>query len=50
MLASRSNLLQAIDGQGHRATLHAELPVTSGMKTGLNIWTWEKASKLKAKV
>jgi prolyl 4-hydroxylase len=30
------------DGQGHQKTLHAGLPVTSGMKTGLNIWTWVK--------
>jgi prolyl 4-hydroxylase len=25
---------------GHRKTLHAGLPVTSGSKMGLNIWTW----------
>jgi prolyl 4-hydroxylase len=37
------------DGGGNLLTLHAGRPVTSGMKTGLNIWTWEKASKLKAK-
>jgi prolyl 4-hydroxylase len=27
------------DGEGHRDTLHAGLPVTSGQKVGLNIWT-----------
>jgi prolyl 4-hydroxylase len=37
------------DGKGNLKTLHAGLPVTSGMKTGLNIWTWETASMLKGK-
>ncbi|KAH8804494.1 putative prolyl 4-hydroxylase alpha subunit [Xylogone sp. PMI_703] len=32
-------------GSGNVKTLHAGLPVTSGMKTGLNIWTWEKNTK-----
>ena len=36
-------------GVGDVKTLHAGLPVTSGMKTGLNIWTWETASMLKGK-
>jgi prolyl 4-hydroxylase len=38
------------DGQGHKATLHAGLPVTSGMKTGLNIWTWVKSNKAKTEL
>jgi len=38
------------DGQGHKATLHAGLPVTSGMKTGLNIWTWAKKNKPKSEL
>jgi prolyl 4-hydroxylase len=33
------------DGNGHPLTLHAGLPVTSGWKTGLNIWTWETPQK-----
>jgi len=28
-------------GEGHKSTLHAGLPVTSGTKMGLNIWTWK---------
>jgi prolyl 4-hydroxylase len=38
------------DGQGHQKTLHAGLPVTSGMKTGLNIWTWVKNKNWKLEV
>ena len=30
------------DGQGNRNTLHAGLPVTSGSKLGMNIWTRER--------
>ena len=30
------------NGSGHPDTLHAGLPVTKGIKTGLNIWTWRK--------
>jgi len=30
--------------------LHAGLPVTSGMKTGLNIWTWVNANKPKSEL
>ncbi|OCK80883.1 2OG-Fe(II) oxygenase superfamily protein [Lepidopterella palustris CBS 459.81] len=30
------------DGRGNRATLHAGLPLTSGSKLGMNIWTREK--------
>ncbi|PYH45484.1 oxidoreductase, 2OG-Fe(II) oxygenase family [Aspergillus saccharolyticus JOP 1030-1] len=28
------------DGSGHPGTWHAALPVTSGTKIGLNIWSW----------
>lgn len=28
------------NGSGHEDTWHAGLPVTSGSKTGLNIWSW----------
>jgi prolyl 4-hydroxylase len=28
------------NGSGHKDTWHAGLPVTSGSKTGLNIWSW----------
>lgn len=28
------------DGRGLPSTLHAGLPVTSGRKMGMNIWTW----------
>ncbi|KAL2007429.1 hypothetical protein VTN00DRAFT_8867 [Thermoascus crustaceus] len=31
-------------GSGDRRTLHAGLPVTSGSKMGMNIWTRERAS------
>lgn len=27
-------------GEGMVSTLHAGLPVTSGEKMGLNVWTW----------
>ena len=33
------------DGTGHPKTLHAGLPVTSGTKIGLNIWTGRKLRK-----
>jgi prolyl 4-hydroxylase len=28
------------DGSGYMETLHAGMPVTSGRKIGLNIWSW----------
>jgi prolyl 4-hydroxylase len=28
------------DGSGYMETLHAGMPVTSGTKIGLNIWSW----------
>jgi prolyl 4-hydroxylase len=28
------------DGRGHEETWHAGLPVKSGVKVGLNIWSW----------
>jgi prolyl 4-hydroxylase len=28
------------DGRGYQETWHAGLPVVSGMKVGLNIWSW----------
>jgi prolyl 4-hydroxylase len=28
------------DGRGYKETIHAGMPVTSGRKIGLNIWTW----------
>jgi len=31
------------DGSGNRAVLHAGLPVTSGSKLGMNIWTRQRA-------
>jgi len=34
------NNLQA-NGTGHPMTIHAGMPVTSGRKMGMNIWTWE---------
>lgn len=30
------------DGSGHEATYHAGLPVESGSKVGLNIWSWHQ--------
>ena len=38
------------DGRGHKKTLHAGLPVTSGMKTGLNIFTWVDYNKPKSEL
>ena len=32
--------LHPSNSSGHTDTWHAGLPVTSGSKTGLNIWTW----------
>ncbi|KAJ5188325.1 Prolyl 4-hydroxylase alpha subunit [Penicillium cf. griseofulvum] len=29
------------DGLGYRETLHAGMPVTSGTKIGMNIWSWK---------
>ena len=37
------NLLE--DGAGHPRTLHAGMPVTSGNKMGLNMWTWRTAPR-----
>lgn len=37
-------------GEGLKSTLHAGLPVTEGMKTGLNIWTWIKYSNVKSEL
>ncbi|TKA80630.1 hypothetical protein B0A55_01868 [Friedmanniomyces simplex] len=31
------------DGRGYKETIHAGLPVTSGTKIGLNIWSWYQA-------
>ena len=31
----------AEDGKGIAQTLHAGMPVTSGNKMGLNMWTWQ---------
>ncbi|KAI1349999.1 hypothetical protein F5Y01DRAFT_287177 [Xylaria sp. FL0043] len=31
------------NGTGHMSVYHAGLPVKSGMKVGLNIWTWDSA-------
>ena len=33
----------AVDGRGDERTLHAGLPVVSGGKVGMNIWTRERA-------
>jgi prolyl 4-hydroxylase len=33
------------DGSGHLKTLHAGMPVTSGNKMGLNMWTWKGAKR-----
>lgn len=38
------------DGKGLTSTLHAGLPVTEGMKTGLNIWTWIEYNKKKTEL
>ena len=32
-----------VDGRGYRETIHAGMPVTSGTKIGLNIWSWYQA-------
>ncbi|KAE9382047.1 hypothetical protein N431DRAFT_506800 [Stipitochalara longipes BDJ] len=37
-------------GEGLKSTLHAGLPVTEGMKTGLNIWTWVTYNKGKSEL
>jgi prolyl 4-hydroxylase len=29
-----------VDGKGYEETWHAGLPVKSGVKVGLNIWSW----------
>ncbi|GAW16599.1 hypothetical protein ANO14919_060320 [Xylariales sp. No.14919] len=31
------------NGTGHKGVYHAGLPVKSGMKVGLNIWSWDSA-------
>jgi prolyl 4-hydroxylase len=33
------------DGRGYEETYHAGLPVTSGSKVGLNIWSWGTAHR-----
>ncbi|KAI1169583.1 putative prolyl 4-hydroxylase alpha subunit [Nemania sp. FL0916] len=33
------------NGSGHQGVFHAGLPVESGVKIGLNIWTWDAAWK-----
>lgn len=33
------------DGRGYEETFHAGLPVTSGTKVGLNIWSWGPARR-----
>jgi prolyl 4-hydroxylase len=38
------------EGKGLKSTLHAGLPVTEGMKTGLNIWTWLRYDKAKSEL
>ena len=38
------------DGKGLTSTLHAGLPVTEGMKTGLNIWTWIEYNRKKTEL
>lgn len=32
------------DGRGYRETFHAGMPVKSGTKIGLNIWSWYQRS------
>lgn len=32
------------DGRGYEETIHAGMPVTSGTKVGLNIWSWYQRS------
>jgi len=31
------------DGRGYKETIHAGMPVTEGVKVGLNIWSWYQA-------
>ena len=31
------------DGRGYKETIHAGMPVRSGTKIGLNIWSWFQA-------
>jgi prolyl 4-hydroxylase len=31
------------NGTGHKGVYHAGLPITSGTKVGLNIWSWDSA-------
>ena len=31
------------DGRGYKETIHAGMPVESGHKIGLNIWSWYQA-------
>ena len=31
------------EGRGYKETIHAGMPVTSGTKVGLNIWSWYQA-------
>lgn len=31
------------DGRGYKETIHAGMPVVSGQKIGLNIWSWYQA-------
>jgi prolyl 4-hydroxylase len=35
----------AKDGRGYEETYHAGLPVASGYKVGLNIWSWGSARR-----
>lgn len=32
------------EGRGYKETIHAGMPVTSGTKVGLNIWSWYQKS------
>ncbi|KAK3726053.1 hypothetical protein LTR37_000201 [Vermiconidia calcicola] len=34
------------EGRGYKETIHAGMPVTSGTKIGLNIWTWYQAGHI----
>ena len=31
------------EGRGYKETIHAGMPVVSGTKVGLNIWSWYQA-------
>lgn len=33
------------DGRGYKETIHAGMPVTEGVKIGLNIWSWYNAGE-----